>query len=82
MMTENEWQATRSHLIIMRVWAEDLGEGKLEWRGRVQHSPGGNTQYFRDLKSLAPLIESMLAQAPAMTEPEASARSETEHRQD
>ena len=50
-------------MFIMRIWAEELGDGKQEWRGKVQHSPSGNIQYFRDLPALTTLVEAMLAQA-------------------
>ena len=63
MLTDRDWQEPRSHLFIMRIWAEDLGDGKQEWRGKVQHSNSGNIQFFRDLPALPALVEALLAQA-------------------
>lgn len=42
----------RSHLFTVRVWAEPLGDGQLEWRGRVQHVLSGERRYFRDWPAL------------------------------
>ena len=71
MLTDREMQDTRSHLFVMRIWSEDLGDGQREWRGKVQLSPSGAVQYFRDLRSLGALVEAMLAQAATATAPAA-----------
>jgi hypothetical protein len=31
----------RSHLFTVRLWAEGIGDGQTEWRGRVQYVPSG-----------------------------------------
>lgn len=46
----------RSQLFTVRVWLEDLGEGRSEWRGQVQHVLGGETRYFRDWETLVAFI--------------------------
>jgi hypothetical protein len=50
-----------SHLFTVRLWAEDLGDDQVEWRGEVQHVLTSETRYFRDLTSLGALLEAMLA---------------------
>ena len=51
----------RSHLFTVRLWAEDLGDDQVEWRGEVQHVLTSETRYFRDLTSLGSLLDAMLA---------------------
>ena len=40
--------AYRSQLFTLRVWREELGESRTEWRGQIQHVASGETHYFRD----------------------------------
>jgi hypothetical protein len=49
-----------SFLFTLRVWPEALGEGRAEWRGKVQHVTSGETRYFRDWASLVAFLEEML----------------------
>jgi hypothetical protein len=42
----------RSHLFTVRLWAEDIGNGQREWRGRIQHVTSGEAYYFRDWPTL------------------------------
>jgi hypothetical protein len=55
----------RSHLFTVRVWAEELGAGQTEWRGRVQHVTSGEVHYFRDWTTLAALLPAMLPEVDA-----------------
>jgi hypothetical protein len=57
-------QADHSHLFTVRVWVEDLGDGRSEWRGKVQHVISGETRYFRDWTTL---IAFLLAMPPGRT---------------
>ena len=41
-----------SHLFTVRVWREELGEGRVEWRGKVQHALTGEARYFREWAEL------------------------------
>lgn len=50
----------RSHLFTVRVWLEQLGEGRTEWRGKVRHVSDGTVRYFRDWQMLPTLIREML----------------------
>jgi hypothetical protein len=46
----------RSQLFTVRVWREDLGDGRSEWRGQVQHALSRETRYFRDWQTLAAFL--------------------------
>jgi hypothetical protein len=59
----------RSHLFIVRLWREDLGEGQLEWRGKVQHVLSGEVRYFRDWPTLTALLLAMLADSETNPNP-------------
>ena len=41
-----------SHLFTVRLWAEQLGSGQTEIRGKVQHVLSGETYYFRHWSAL------------------------------
>jgi hypothetical protein len=60
----------RSHLFTVRLWAEDIGDGQTEWRGRVQYVPSGEVHYFRDWPALIAHLLKLLPQVGA--QPEAS----------
>ena len=36
-----------SYLFTVRMWPEELGDGRVEWRGQVEHVIGGETAFFR-----------------------------------
>ena len=42
----------RSHLFTVRLWVEELGNGKSEWRGKVQYVTSGEVRYFREWTTL------------------------------
>ena len=48
--------AHRSQLFTVRVWREDLGDGRDEWRGKAQHILSGEARYFRDWQTLVTFI--------------------------
>jgi hypothetical protein len=50
----------RSHLFTLRLWAEDMGDGKTEWRGEIQYTSSGEIHFFRGWSSLLALVQSML----------------------
>jgi len=56
-------QQHQSHLFTVRLWLEDLGDGRAEWRGQVQHVLSGETHYFRDWPRLIALLRAMLPPA-------------------
>jgi hypothetical protein len=47
-------------LFTVRVWQEDLGQGHLEWRGKVQHVMSGEVFYFREWQDLIVRLGSLL----------------------
>ncbi len=36
-----------SRLYVVRIWNEDLGDGRSEWRAYVRLVPGGEARYVR-----------------------------------
>jgi len=50
-------------LFTVRVWREELGEGRSEWRGQVRHVLSGETRHFRDWPSLVTFIVEIAATA-------------------
>jgi hypothetical protein len=59
----------RSHLFTVRLWLEPLGDGQSEWRGKVQHVPSGEAQYFREWSSLVIFLERELSESGWVEEP-------------
>lgn len=49
-----------THLFTLRVWQETLDDGRVEWRGRVEHVLSGERRYFRDWASLITHLLCML----------------------
>lgn len=49
----------RSQLFTVRLWQEDLGGGRSEWRGKVQHVLSGEARYFRDWATLIAALQEM-----------------------
>ena len=50
----------RAQLFTVRVWLEDRGNGRGEWRGKVQHVLSGEARYFRDWATLIAALQEML----------------------
>jgi len=50
----------RSELFTVRLWREYLGDGRVEWRGKVQHVTSGEARYFRDWPMLVARIQEIL----------------------
>jgi hypothetical protein len=65
---EHERQHPYSHLFTLRLWEEVLGEGKTEWRGRVQELASGETAFFRDWPGLVATLTRLIAKSAAATE--------------
>ena len=57
---DSSQQRHPTHLFTVRLWVEDLGEGRAEWRGQVQHVLSGDVRYFRDWPTLITLLRAML----------------------
>lgn len=54
-------QHHHSYLFTVRLWLEDLGDSRAEWRGQVQHVLSGEVRYFRDWPALIALLQALLA---------------------
>ena len=63
---EHERQHPHSHLFTLRLWKEMLGEGKSEWRGRVQALASGETAFFRDWPGLVTTLTRLIASRPRL----------------
>ena len=50
----------RPRVFMLRLWAEDLELTQLEWRGKVQSLPDGETYYFRSWDGLIAHLQTML----------------------
>jgi hypothetical protein len=48
------------HLFMVRMWPEDLGGGRTDWRGKVQHVNSGEARCFRDWPALEAFLEGLL----------------------
>ncbi|CAG0956636.1 carboxymethylenebutenolidase [Anaerolineae bacterium] len=49
------------HSFTVRIWNEDLGDGKTEWRGKVQSVTSREARYFRDEQLLFAFLREQLA---------------------
>jgi hypothetical protein len=45
-----------SHLFTVRIWREELGDGHVEWRSKVQHALSGEARYFREWAELIAFV--------------------------
>jgi hypothetical protein len=61
-MDENQ-KPSHTHLFRVRLWVEDLGNGRFEWRGKVHHVLSGQERYFRTWKELQEHMENALGEA-------------------
>jgi len=54
-----------TRLFTVRVWREDLGAGRREWRGEVHDVVSGERRYFREWAALLASLQALLeAQEP------------------
>ena len=53
--------ATReTRLFTVRMWREEVADGRLEWRGKVQALPEGDAYYFHGYAGLIERLRTML----------------------
>ncbi len=52
----------QNHLFTLRVWQAEVGEGQMEWRGKLQHVVSGQTHYFRNWPALILYLGEMLSE--------------------
>jgi hypothetical protein len=61
---QSDREPAHAQLFMLRIWLEDLGAGRYEWRGKVQHVTSGEARYFRDWPSLVACLQEMLNDQP------------------
>ena len=66
-MDDRAAMPTTTHLFTVRVWHEDLGEGRWEWRGKIQHVSSGETYYFRTWAGLMARLTTILKEEDIMS---------------
>jgi hypothetical protein len=54
---------------ILRLWQEETGTDRYEWRGRLQSIADGEVRYFRTWATLVELLEVLLPNAKDREEP-------------
>lgn len=59
-MTQVDLEKSGSQLFTLRFWQEDLGAGKTDWRGKIQHINSGDVSYFRDWHALEQFLQDQL----------------------
>jgi hypothetical protein len=52
----------KNQLFTLRVWQAGVGDGQMEWRGKLQHVVSGQTHYFRDWPTLILYLGEMLSE--------------------
>lgn len=63
-MTESDSAALSGerppHVFTLRMWPEELGDGRVDWRGKIQHVNSGEVRYFRDWPALEAFLDGLL----------------------
>jgi hypothetical protein len=57
-----------SHLFVLRLWSEKMGDDGIEWRGKLQHVTSGDVRYLRDWSKLLPLLLELLSEVDTKQE--------------
>ena len=57
---DNDVERRDSHLFMLRMWDEELAQGEVERRIRVQHVLSGETHYFRDWQKVVDYLHKAL----------------------
>ncbi|MBK7895599.1 MAG: hypothetical protein IPJ90_12130 [Anaerolineaceae bacterium] len=57
----NEQAGEQSQFFTLRVWCEEVADGRTEFRGTLKHVLSGQTIHFRDWQMLIALIEAIWA---------------------
>ncbi|MCA9955848.1 MAG: hypothetical protein H6657_24370 [Ardenticatenaceae bacterium] len=50
-------ERVHSHMFTLRVWVEDVGNGRFEYRGTLKHVLTGETHHFRGWPPLIRQLE-------------------------
>ena len=54
-----------TYLFTLRLWLEELGDDRSEWRGQLQPVGSGEARYFRDWQTLVAFLVAMLSESDA-----------------
>ncbi len=68
---------TSSHLFVVRIWSEQVGENRKEWRGQVEQVLSGKVGYFREWRMLVAFIKNALAALDSDSETTTDQREDT-----
>lgn len=49
-----------SQLFTLRVWVEDVGDDRAEFRGQIKHIPTGEVAYFREWAGMQVFVKKWL----------------------
>ena len=55
-----------SQLFTLRLWPEEIEEGRTEWRGQLLHVSSSEARYFRDWSTFIALLLALLPDANHM----------------
>lgn len=64
-LDSEQWRQ-HSHLFTVRLWHEELGNGQMEWRGKVQDVTSGEARYFREWSKLLAFLIELLAKSESL----------------
>ncbi len=59
-MSMKDEQHAQTHLFMVRIWLEDMGESKTEYRGKVQHVLSKEVRYFRGWSMLIMVLHELI----------------------
>lgn len=65
---DRQSQLHRSQLFTVRIWQEEVSDGQMEWRGKVQHVHSGEALYFREWSALVAGLLKLLAEPVSLTQ--------------
>ena len=55
----NDHSHPHSQLFTIRLWREEMGQGQVEWRGKLQRVLNGEAFYFRSWPELIERLEQL-----------------------
>lgn len=55
-----------TRLFVLRLWAEDMGGGRSDWRGSIRHLATGEARYFRDWPTMEAFVDGVLGGAEGL----------------
>jgi hypothetical protein len=63
---DSESKGLSSQVFMLRFWSEDMSDGWIDWRGRVQHVNSGEVTYFHNRFILENFINEFLGGFPTV----------------